>query len=484
MVATKLVMQGTRLFWATAAIGVVFGLLAVGAVQPVALIGVVGIGVWLLATAWVAVHSFHQTTTHLDIEYTLDPATTHVDTPTTATLRVHRPARTALGTVQVEPTFPAGVTRTTDSTAITLEPGQTDATLTISLHAAVTGEFSLPAPTVTLADSLGLYTEHLPAGPQPQLTVLPQTPTVHVGKGGQSYGNAFGDHATDRPGPGIATRDLRQYVPGEAAMNIDWKSTARLGEPYVRETEGETDRHTALVVDHRAHTGDSTTAETPLEYIREAALGMTASAAKHTDPLSLWTVGDDGLTETIAAGNSPATYTRVRSTLLRLTSTTAPTVHRSAPGHRVQTVVDRWAADRPAKVTLQPYATASATAVDAVRDDAFVDAVHRARTQLGAGVWLVLVTTDADPARLRESVQIATQNGGAVLVLIVPTVFFQQPDLETIDDTYDAYAAFEDLRCNLDSHPRVTALEVAPGDRLRTLLADNRSDDRRSEVRS
>jgi len=39
-------------------------------------------------------------------------------------------------------------------------------------------------------------------------------------------------------------------------MNIDWKSTARLGEPYVRETEGETDRHTALLVDHRAHTGE------------------------------------------------------------------------------------------------------------------------------------------------------------------------------------------------------------------------------------
>lgn len=477
-------MQGTRLFWATTAIGVVFGLLAVGATQPVALIGVVGIGAWLLATAWVAVHSFHETTTQLDIEYTLDPATTHVDTPTTATLRVHRPAQTAVGTVQIEPTLPAGVTRTTDATTITLDPGQTDATLTIPLYAAVAGEFSLPAPMVTLVDSFGLYTEYLPAGPQPQLTVLPQTPTVHVGKGGQSYGNAFGDHATDQPGPGITTRDLRQYVPGEAAMNIDWKSTARLGEPYVRETEGETDRHTALLVDHRAHTDASTTAETPLEYIREAALGMTASAAEHADPLSLWTVGDDGLTETIAAGSTPTTYTRVRSTLLGLTPTTTSTTHRSAPGHRVQTVVDRVAADTPTKATLQPYATASATAVDAVRDDAFVDAVHRARTRFGAGVWLVLVTTDADPVRLRESVQIATQDGGSILVLIVPTVFFQQPELETIDDTYDAYTAFEDLRRDLDSHPRVTALEVAPGDQLRTLLADNRSDGRRSEGRS
>lgn len=484
MVDFGLVMQVTPQFWATTAIGVVFGLLAVGAAQPVALIGLVGIGVWLLATAGVAVTSFQQANTHLEIEYTLDPTTTHIDTPTTATLRVRRPAQTAVVSVRVEPTLPAGVTQTTDATALTLDPGETEATLTVSLQPTVAGDFVLPAPTVALADPLGLYTEQLSAGPQPQLTVLPQTPTVHIGKGGESYGNAFGEHATDRPGPGIATRDLRQYIAGEAATNIDWKSTARLGEPYVRETEGETNRHTALLVDHRAHTGDSTTTETPLTYIREAALGMTASAAEYTDPLSLWTVGDDGLTETIAAGSTPTTYTRVRSTLLGLIPTTAATTRRAAPGHRVQTVVDRMADSYPAKATLQSYVTASTTTVDAVRDDAFVDAVHRARAQLGSEVWLVLVTTDADPARLRESVQVATQGGGAVLVLIVPTVFFHQPRLNAIQDTYDAYTTFENLRRELDSHPRVTALEVAPGDRLQALLANNRSDTHRSEGRS
>lgn len=477
-------MRVTQQFWATTAIGVVFGLLGVGAGEPVALIGLVGISVWLLATAGVAVISFQQANTHLDIEYTLEPATTHVETPITAVLRVRRPAQAAVVGLEVKPTLPAGVTQTTDGTGLTLDPGETEATLTISLQPTVAGNFTLPAPTVSLADPLGLYTERLAAGPQPRLTALPQTPTVHIGKGGQSYGSAFGEHTTDQPGPGIATRDLRQYITGEAATNIDWKSTARLGEPYVRETEGETNRHTALLVDHRAHTGDSTLTEPPLAYIREAALGMTASAGEYTDPLSLWTVGDDGLTETIAAGSDPTTYARVRSTILDLNPTTATTTRRVAPGRRVQTVVDRLTAAHQTKATLQPYATASTTVVDAVRDDAFVDAVHRARAQLGTEVWLVLVTTDADPTRLRESVQVATQGGGSVLVLIVPTVFFKHPRLDAIQDTYDAYTAFEDLRRELDSHPRVTALEVAPGDRLQALLANNRADARRSEGRS
>lgn len=68
-------------------------------------------------------------------------------------------------------------------------------------------------------------------------------------------------------------------------------------------------------------------------------------------------------------------------------------------------------------------------------------------------------------------------------MLIVPTVLFQRTRLDTITDAYDAYSEFEQLRRELDSHPRVTALEVAPGERLRTLLSVEQSESRQSEAR-
>jgi len=477
-------MQATRQFWATAAIGFLFSLLAVGGSQPIALIGVSGIGVWLIATAWNAVRSFQHLDESLEIEYTVDPSTTYVDTSATASLTVTRPADAAVTRVQVSPQLPVGLRHTAETaSSIILDPGETEETVPVPLHTNTAGNFTLSAPTVSVTDPFELYTEQLSRGPQPELTVLPQTPTVHIGKGGKPYGNAFGEHSTDQPGPGVAARDLRQYIVGEAAINIDWKSTARLGEPYVRETEGETDRHTALLVDHRAHTGESATEETPLEYIREAALAMAASAVDNSDPLSLWTVGDGGLTETLAAGSTPAAYTRIRSTLLGLTPTSSTTNHRPAPTRQIRTVVESLDVETPARQTLQQYATEAATATKSVRDDAFVDAVHRARTQIDSDVWLVLITTDADPMRLRESIKLATQGGREVLVLIVPTVLFQRTRLDTITDAYDAYSEFEQLRRELDSHPRVTALEVAPGERLRTLLSVEQSESRQSEAR-
>jgi len=111
-------MQATRQFWATAAIGLLFSLLAIGGDQPVALIGVAGIGVWLIATSWTAVRSFQHLDETLEIEYALDPSTTYVDTPATVSLTVTRPEGSASTRMQVSPRLPAGLRRTTETAPI------------------------------------------------------------------------------------------------------------------------------------------------------------------------------------------------------------------------------------------------------------------------------------------------------------------------------------------------------------------------------
>jgi uncharacterized protein (DUF58 family) len=341
------------------------------------------------------------------------------------------------------------------------------------METTVAGEFDLPAPALKMTDSSALYTETVHQQADTQLTVLPPEPTVHVGKGGEAYGNAFGEHPTDRPGPGIAVRELRQYLAGEDAMNIDWKSTARLGEPYVRETEGETDRHTALIVDHRAATAQTETTEPPLEYIREAALALTTGASEAGDPVSLRTVGDDGITDTIAPGSNPSTYSRIQSAVLALESTTADPEQSWATSGRGLSFDESLVSASQMAQTLQPYVTT--TTHRTATDEPFVAAVKQTRTEFGTGAWFVLITTDEDPVQLQESVTAATAGGATVLVLVVPTVLFDNDRVETIAETYNAYTEFEQLRKSLDAHPRVTALELAPGDRLQAVLSHGRT---------
>ena len=80
------------------------------------------------------------------------------------------------------------------------------------------------------------------AGPARRLSLLPRQPASSV---------LNGRHASKLRGRGLNFEELRHYLPGDDTRTIDWKVTARTGEPYVRVYTEERDRPALLVVDQR-----------------------------------------------------------------------------------------------------------------------------------------------------------------------------------------------------------------------------------------
>lgn len=60
-----------------------------------------------------------------------------------------------------------------------------------------------------------------------------------------------GQHASRLRGRGLNFEELRGYLPGDDVRAIDWKVTARTGEPHVRVMTEERDRPALIVVDQR-----------------------------------------------------------------------------------------------------------------------------------------------------------------------------------------------------------------------------------------
>lgn len=60
-----------------------------------------------------------------------------------------------------------------------------------------------------------------------------------------------GRHGSRLRGRGLAFEELRHYQQGDDIRSMDWKTTARLGEPYVRVFSEERERPVLLVVDQR-----------------------------------------------------------------------------------------------------------------------------------------------------------------------------------------------------------------------------------------
>jgi uncharacterized protein (DUF58 family) len=74
------------------------------------------------------------------------------------------------------------------------------------------------------------------------LSLLPRQPARSI---------LNGRHASRLRGRGLNFEELRGYLPGDDVRAIDWKVTARTGEPYVRVYTEERDRPALLLVDQR-----------------------------------------------------------------------------------------------------------------------------------------------------------------------------------------------------------------------------------------
>ncbi|WP_160154083.1 DUF58 domain-containing protein [Microbulbifer sp. ALW1] len=85
---------------------------------------------------------------------------------------------------------------------------------------------------------------HLQAleGPAQTLNLLPRQPARSV---------LAGRHASRLRGRGLNFEELREYWPSDDVRSIDWKVTARTGEPHVRVYSEERDRPALIVVDQR-----------------------------------------------------------------------------------------------------------------------------------------------------------------------------------------------------------------------------------------
>ncbi|MFO8072381.1 MAG: DUF58 domain-containing protein [Polyangia bacterium] len=79
--------------------------------------------------------------------------------------------------------------------------------------------------------------------------VIAQPARIRVGVPDASVVAGEGPGGADLRGPGQDFRELREMVPGDDSRRIDWRGTARLGRPLVRETERDSRGLVEIVLD-------------------------------------------------------------------------------------------------------------------------------------------------------------------------------------------------------------------------------------------
>lgn len=100
------------------------------------------------------------------------------------------------------------------------------------------GIFTLGPTSLCTGDPFGIYTLHLEYPAFTTLTVMPPIvplPTIEVAPGGKT---GEGRPRSDAPERTVSSSTVREYGPGDSLHLIHWRTTARLGSPYIRVFDG------------------------------------------------------------------------------------------------------------------------------------------------------------------------------------------------------------------------------------------------------
>ena len=440
----------------TAAAAAVFG-------RPELLVGTAALGAWLVGSAY----AFLRTVTAVDdaVAPALEVSSSQVivDDDVEVTLRGSAVETDATVTVRLR-LPPTLVTDAPDERTTIRLLGDVPTETTVAVSAPVAGDVTVPQPRVTVTD--GLFEETFARGPSRSLTVVPRRPDdLNVGDADSS--TLEGSYSSERRTRGTEPAEVRRYVPGETADNIDWNATARLPDIYVREFEVESALETAFVLDARASTRVGADGERALDYLREVALGLVGLSRAREDPVGLTVVDDDGVAGVRGPTNRPTGYERLER---RLRSLEADGGRRRPPGR-----VDGGepVAARLATVDVQgPFLETLSTCVERRTALPADRSPLRAAADVGSADRTVLLTDDANRRELREAVEAARHRSSQVVVFLAPRVLFEPGALGDLSAAYERYVDFESFRRSLDGLDGVSVFEVNPGNRSRRLRSE------------
>jgi uncharacterized protein (DUF58 family) len=471
-------MRPTRRWWSIAAVGAVLLAISLVGDRFVPLVGASVLGAYCLVTAARAVSTITTADDSLtvDVDATPDRVPAGSETTVTVTATLDAPVDHP---VTVDYTFPASVDAAPQS--LTITPGERRAHATCAPSFPVAGRFSFPDLTVTYESPDRLFTQRVPLDEQVSVTAEAQgTGDIHVGAGGETLVGLFGSHRRDSHGiRGDDFADLREYEPADSVRRIDWKATARLDAPHVREYEAEREQLTRIVFDVRSTLAQGDSGRTKLDYLREVALSVLGSAERADDPLALTIIDDDGIRTVTDAASTADHYRQLRETLLALGGE-QQTRHRRTVTAETNPAEAQAASTRLAarsgpittfELTLIPYFSRNSSYVAQVSADPLFAAVQRHITDVSRGSWTVVLTDDTKRGRVVETMKVATRGSRRATAFVTPSVLFESRDLSDLETAYERLVDFEEFRKRLNRIPRANAYEVAPDGRLRAVLA-------------
>lgn len=197
---------------------------------------------------------------------------------------------------------------------IALPPGQT-ASFSYGVRCPVRGVQDFGTIVVQIRDRWGVRSwERRHVEPR-LLRVYPRTTPLRSLPRPLRTQTSVGDYVSRALGAGIEPGDIRQFAPGDAIRQVNWRASLRLGTLYVTQHHREHNADVVLMLDTLAQVGPAH--GTTLDFGVRAAASLATAYLARKDRVGLINCG--GTIDWVRPGSGRVQYERLADTLLRAT---------------------------------------------------------------------------------------------------------------------------------------------------------------------
>ncbi|MFC3606317.1 DUF58 domain-containing protein [Stutzerimonas tarimensis] len=232
--------------------------------------------------------------------------------------------------VQVFDHAPASLQVDSLPVAVRLAPGET-ATLSYLFCATERGLFHFEHCEVQLPSPWRLWHSRRLLTLPGDIRIYPDFSRLHGARlmAVENWLGGLGIRQRPRRGPGQEFRQLREYRDGDTLRQVDWKATARVRHPIVREYQDERDQRILFLLDGGRRMRSQDGGKSHFDHSLEACLLLSHVALRQGDAVGLSTFATEQ-PRFVAPGKGPAQLTSLLDAMYDLRSSRAQADYSSA----------------------------------------------------------------------------------------------------------------------------------------------------------
>ena len=283
----------------------------------------------------------------------------------------------------------------------------------------------------------------------------------------QYMSSMYGSGKSKKKGMGTEFADIRDYVPGDDYRHIDWKTSLRLNNLFIKKFESDQEMPFFVLID-QTMTPDSGTS---LDYAIKVANHMTQMAANNDQKVGLITYKQDSLVNQnlIRKGKKRYELSKDLMSLEPLESKTFTSSLDMMELKRLAKKLNTFNSEKFYSI-LKPFYADNPEHLKLLEKHGVYQAIQKVITFSKNPSLITIITDIIHDAPLLESIRLATYYGHRVILIVTSHILFRNYDVMELEEHYLQY---KDLQKKVDKFRKLKGVKVynaGPGDKVELLM--------------